>query len=283
MHHVLEVLGYFFPKVNGLLMLNFEKQLEYFFTKDECEAPSGLKLLGTRLDVYAPVLALACMWGAQIGFKACKSIAPKTEILGRYFWAQAFLWYALMSLSGLVCHCLYPGLKWGVIGDCVSTGLTSISIVYALATDAGFIDDSDTRPKIAHGLLSCLYCGLGVISQLPGADRDIGGWVVEGMYLTIIPCVGISGAIVVDFTLKGYRSGILGHWAMKAAVATLIITPAVLLIDRQLCNMTHGYFNTIVIYFLLCDLFMILMTLYFHGTMFERLKLDHQNLAKKNR
>jgi len=261
-------------------MLNFKGQMEYFFIRDECEARSGLKILGTQVDIYAPVLALACMWGAQIGFKACRSIAPKTEILGRYFWAQAFLWYALMSLSALMCHCIYPGNKWGVIGDSVCTGLASISIVYALATDAGFLDDSDRRPKYAHGLFACLYCGLGLLSQIPGADSEINDWVVEGMYLTIIPCVVASGAIIVERSLKGVRSELLGHWCLKAGGVIWLLMPVIIFFDRQLCNRSYRYFNSIVMYFMLCDLLMILASLYFHGTMFERLKLDHQSLKK---
>jgi len=263
-------------------MSNYKEWLEYFFRHDECEAPKGLKLLGTRFDIYAPVLALACAWGAQIGFKACRSIAPKTEILGRYFWAQAFLWYALMSFSGLVCHSVWPGSRWGVIGDSVCTGLSAISIVYALATDGGFLDDSDRRPKIAHGLIACLYCGLGLVSQLPGNDIQINGWIVEGMYLTMIPCIGICGGILVERTVKGKRSQILSHWCLKAGCGIIVMIAMVPLFDRQLCNVTYGYFNSIVVFFMLADIFMILMSLYFHDTMLERLKLDHQKLAKKN-
>jgi len=264
-------------------MLNFKKEVYWLIPPDNCEAPHGISIAGTRIDIYAPVLALGCVWGAQIGFKACTSIAPKTEILGRYFWSWSFIWYALMSLFALFCHCVWPGVKWAVTGDCVSTGVASISIVYALATDAGHLDDSDMRAKISHGLLTCLYVGLGVLSHLPGSNGDANGWIVEGLYFTLLPCAGMCFCIVVKSTFSGNRTQILGHWGMKAGSAVLTSTIFTPFVDQKLCSLTQGYFNMAVIVFFLSDIVMIILSMYFHGTMFERWRLDNKDLTKKTK
>ncbi|KAI5055203.1 hypothetical protein GOP47_0030348 [Adiantum capillus-veneris] len=196
-----------------------------------------------------PAASICCLLGAILGFLygltlLCKALASKARN-GTFIWGCAFLWYGLMSLSGLFYHCI-SAIRVFYLLDLISTACACVSL---LAVYRRSDDRSRSSLLFTYGLLAFLAL--------------VGGNTIRNMlYLGPASLAFILGAY---FAAKASKGG-FGQLALAFASTSAVMAVAAIPLDSWLCFIFGSNFSMLFWFFLGCDLAIVCL---FHLTLAE--------------
>lgn len=252
----LALVGDFFPSLKGAAESIAPILVSFLFPLGP-EPSVGLLVLGQELRMRQPFLLPLAVLGVMIGLTGyCHMIssAKRTKALPRQAsWAFAFLYFAGMNASAVVCHCLSTRLTtlYQVFGtlDIAFTGCSSACL--AIASSLEHTAAKRQRAETAHCVVPWMWapiCAVALAANLlyPGVRC----WLNEAIY--IFTTLYATGVLYINEVLPAPR-GTAEAWHIRAAGAGALVLTLAAQFDRPLRAATGGWLSGVHAAFLACD------------------------------
>ena len=211
------------------------------------------------LTIHWPLGSIFCVAGIVMGLlysfpllsDAYRSRNPKT---GSFTWGLAFMWYGLMSLGGLMFHCILTTSHFFYLLDVVSTASCCMAIISGIGIGIAWRMNPHAPPPDDTRLVwrACMYSVFVLVIGL----SVLGAQYIRDL-LYVLPSLiavgfGFHFYLKVMFTRPGPSIRML-VWLHCSVLAALLSLGAVIF-DSWLCKTFGAEFSCLPWFFLGADI-----------------------------